>query len=260
MIFADASYQDKLSIPSSVKLVDGLFEVTGVQFVVSDKAFPPSGKLIEKHAENNSAFVLVDEYPCRFGDRNFVKLVELGAKARYHIILGSIASANGDALVYDGNRLDGKSYRDYVEDMAIETSTGVVCTNIERDYLYAYLSKLEKLVGLRIELMPSVVRELRMARDGRVTLASIPIIAEKANLIWNKYKDSGVDQPSLLDIIASLTDNSKNTTPLAKSICAAVRSWFSIPEGWNIGLEPDNDTTALFDWYDKNPKKKGNNG
>jgi len=242
MIFADPRVFRRHPAPlheDSVRVVDGLLESTGADIIVSDKAFPPIGDLVAKHASGNSVFIALAEFPDASIDDRLKKFIELGVRVKQFIVLGGVVDSGGDRAWYR-NAYVG-SYRAYVGLMSNIASCGALFINISEDYLDAYVHDIEGNIGSSATFIPTEIRDYKPLCDGSLTLATVPVIRTNlAKQFYEKERAKG-KEPNLIDLIEHYTNRSRMNNDLcSQSICEGTRKWFGIPDGWNITLEPEN--------------------
>lgn len=241
MIFADSKLLGAFPAQlSTAKGVDGLSESTGADIVVSDKLFPPLGDLIRKHATGNSVFISLTEFPGKRTEAALKKLVELDVRVKQFVILGNVMVVSGDQAWY-GNAYKG-SYRAYIEQVAHLISAGAQVINISDEYLDTYVQEIESNINKYEKFIPSDLKSYGPMDDGSLTLATVPVIrASYAKAIYDGERERG-KKPNLIDVIATYTNRKKmGKDSRALAICDGTRSWFGIPDGWNIALTPEDD-------------------
>lgn len=241
MIFADSKFLGIVPPPlHNAKAIDGLVDSTGAHIVVSDKQFPPIGELVKKHAEGNSIFIYITEFPSRETEDALRTMIEHAVNIKHFVILGSIIDYGGDQAWY--NNAYRSHYSHYINWLAHIASVGGFATSISPEYLDTYVSELEKNIDREMSFIPMSVRRYSYRTDSSLTLATVPAIgAAAARAIVNNYKKSGRSF-NLIDAIAFYTNKKKcSTNAHTESMCAGTRKWFGVPDGWNITLEPEEE-------------------
>ena len=236
MIFVDASIIDTLKL-AGCRSMPKLAEETGAHIVVSEKSFPPAGALVKKHIDAGSAFIsVVQDWKVR--PLGVYKMFELGVTIKYNVIHGVVTPDLDGAATQDGVNVG--FYKDFVEKCARQTVLGVNVVNIEREFLPSFVSQIESEMMLgNLLFMPTATRGFLPIKDWRATLAAIPLISlKRSQELWDAYRqDTGEEYPPLLDVIRALTDPARNQKPISKVVCAGMRAWFGVPDGFNLSLE-----------------------
>lgn len=240
MIFADSKMLGVYPSPlPDARAIDDLSASTGADIIVSDKAFPPIGDLVAKHAAGNSVFIAITEFPSLDAEDRLRKFIELGVRAKQFVILGAVISSGGDMAWYkDGYK---GSYRSYVELLVHLASCGAQVITISDNYLDVYVREIESSINNDAQFIPTEIRDYKPLCDGSLTLASVPVI--RTNLAKQIYRNARAkgNEPNLIDLIAQYTNRSKMDKDMcSRAICEGTRKWFGIPDGWNIALEPEN--------------------
>lgn len=242
MIFADSKFLGVLPSPlHNAKAIDGLVDATGAHIIVSDKPIPPIGELIKKHADGNSVFIAITEFPNRSTEDALKKMTENGVRIKHFVILGNIVDYGGDQAWYNNSHKG--AYSHYIKWLAHIASVGASSVTISEEYLNAYVEEIERTIGNDINFTPMTLREYKPITDGSITLATVPSIgAVRARAIFDKYKEDGRFF-NLIDVISLYTNREKcSGNAYNKSICEGARAWFGVPDGWNITLEPEERT------------------
>lgn len=241
MIFADSKVLNIHPSPlPDARAIDGLSESTGADVIVSDKAFPPIGDLVAKHAAGNSVFIVLAEFPDLKIEGRLRRLVEIEARVKHFVIQGNVIDSGGDRAWFRNGYVG--SYRQYIELTAHLVACGAHVVSISDGYLDVYAHEIEKNIGIDTKFVPSEIKSYKPLCDGSVTLATVPVIgANFAKHIYDNEKEHG-KEPVLIDLIARYTNRSKSDKNLCtQSLCDGARRWFGIPDGWNITLEPEED-------------------
>lgn len=240
MIFADSKVLSVHPSPlPDARAIDGLSESTGADIIVSDKAFPPIGDLVAKHATGNSVFMVLTEFPNSKIEDKLRRLIEIDARIKHFVIQGNVIDSGGDRAWYRNGYVG--SYRQYVELVSHLVSCGAQVVSLSDGYLDVYVREIENNIGTNAQFMPSEIKDYKPLCDGSITLATVPVIrANFAKQIYDNEKVHG-REPNLIDLIARYTNRSKSGKDLCtQSICEGTRKWFGVPDGWNITLEPEN--------------------
>jgi len=241
MIFADSKLLGVIPSPiPSARAVDGLSESTGADIVVSDKSFPPIGDLVKKHAAGNSVFISLTEFPDGKTESALRKLIELEVRSKQLVVLGGVVDAGGDQAWHKDSYRG--SYRAYVERVAHFISAGACVVNISSDYLDTYALAIEANIGKDEMFVPSELKQYVPLNDGSLTLATVPAVRSNlAKMIYDDQRAKG-RKPNLIDVIALYTNKRMASANLySESICDGMRSWFGIPDGWNISLTQEDE-------------------
>lgn len=240
MIFVDTIFAPALGL-EGCKAIDGLEKECGAQIVVSKRMFPPTGELLSKHIEDGSVFIVVSNQWSNEIPVGIYKVSEIGAKAKYHIVIGVISCADNGEAIRDESKyyaLKLGEYSDYTRYMARISSFGFSALNIESEYLGLYVSEINELIGNSVLFMPTDTYEFMPIRDWRATLSAIPSVgAKRAQALYESYTKDGEDPPPFIDVLVNLTDYDKNKRPISKVVCAGTRAWLGIPDGFNLSLE-----------------------
>lgn len=241
MIFADSKFLNIAPPPlHNAKPIDGLVDSTGAHIIVSDKQFPPIGELVKKHAEGNSTFIYITEFPSRETEDALRTMIENNVNIKHFVILGSVIDYGGDQAWY--NNAARGHYSHYINWLAHVASVGGFAISISPEYLDSYVSELEKNIGREMSFTPLSVRKYSYRTDSSITLATVPVIgAAITKVIVDRYTKKGM-KFNLIDAIALYTNEKKcSANTLSQSVCAGTRKWFGVPDGWNITLEPEEE-------------------
>ena len=227
MIFVDSKLEALVNESDNLKLFDFPF-ASGANAVISQRAYPPTEKLLGKHNEDGSIFVQV-LYSTRADNTYFLRMLEQGYKNKVVVLLGTPQHRDGHVYIEDYIKM---SEADYAMTKIEWASYGALVHECPDYCLERLLLTIhERLHGDRFIIYKTIDPEF--ADDWRGALSAMPLMTrERVEYIWNKYKDGGY-----VDALNALVDPRKNPDGLGKIMCAALRDWMKVPDKFTLTYE-----------------------
>ncbi len=227
MIFVDSKFDAIVGESENIKILDFPTSI-GANAVISKRAYPPTEKLLGKHNEDGSVFVSI-VYNHNIKEEPFLKMVEHGFDNKLVIFLGTPIHKDGYVFIEDYLRMPEADYMMAKAEYVACGTTVYECP----DYCLERLLESTHLCLNESKFRVFKTAEYEFVDDWRALLSTMPLMTrKKVEYIYEKYKHGG-----FVDAVNALTDPSINQAGFGKVMCAALRDWLGIPDGWKLSYE-----------------------